>query len=68
MLIHFQKYELMCNIYSVCCRSPILPVRLTFSADMLNQPGTSDESNIWTNPLANGTSLENISKTKVRFE
>lgn len=52
-------------LHSVCCRSPIVPVRLTFSAEMLNSAGNNEDSNIWTNPMANGTTLEHISKNKV---
>lgn len=52
--------------HRVCCRSPIIPARPTFSAEMLNiSPANneSSDSNIWTNPLAANTysaSLDNI--------
>lgn len=37
---------------SVCCRSPIIPARPTFSAtDMLNASADDADANIWTNPV-----------------
>ncbi|GLV41877.1 Kinesin-like protein at 54D [Carabus blaptoides fortunei] len=43
------------DVNSVCCRSPIIPARPTFSAEMLNKSMNSDlefgSTNIWTNPL-----------------
>lgn len=35
------------DVNSVCCRSPIIPARPTFSGDILN---SDQEANIWTNP------------------
>ncbi|XP_035789987.1 kinesin-like protein KIF12 isoform X3 [Anopheles albimanus] len=43
------------DVNSVCCRSPIIPARPTFSAEMLNFSTTSvdaEVSNIWRNPLS----------------
>lgn len=49
----------------VCCRSPIIPARPTFSAEMLNSTNAENgDSNIWTNPLATShysASMDNIS-------
>ncbi|XP_053679043.1 kinesin-like protein KIF12 [Anopheles nili] len=43
------------DVNSVCCRSPIIPARPTFSAEMLNlsaASGDAEVSNIWRNPLS----------------
>ncbi|XP_058118647.1 kinesin-like protein KIF12 [Anopheles ziemanni] len=43
------------DVNSVCCRSPIIPARPTFSAEMLNlsaASGDGDVPNIWRNPLS----------------
>lgn len=39
--------------YSVCCRSPIIPARPTYSAEMLNMSmnGDLESTNVWVNPL-----------------
>lgn len=37
------------DVNSVCCRSPIIPARPTFSGEMLT---SSDQANIWTNPMS----------------
>ncbi|XP_063225816.1 kinesin-like protein KIF12 isoform X2 [Bacillus rossius redtenbacheri] len=41
------------DVNSVCCRSPIIPARPTYSSEMLNMSmnGDLDATNIWTNPL-----------------
>lgn len=40
------------DVNSVCCRSPIIPARPTFSGDLLNMSSGSDQdANIWTNPM-----------------
>ncbi|KAK0078276.1 hypothetical protein PV325_001212 [Microctonus aethiopoides] len=41
------------DVNSVCCRSPIIPARPTYSAEMLNNTSNDDNpgaTNIWTNP------------------
>ncbi|XP_058055403.1 kinesin-like protein KIF12 [Anopheles bellator] len=51
------------DVNSVCCRSPIIPARPTFSAEMLNLSAASGEvevSNIWRNPL--NTSADSMSR------
>lgn len=41
------------DVNSVCCRSPIIPARPTFSGDILNVSSGSDpDANIWTNPIS----------------
>lgn len=41
------------DVNSVCCRSPIIPARPTFSGDMLNvSSGSDQDANIWTNPMS----------------
>ncbi|XP_023713888.1 kinesin-like protein KIF12 isoform X3 [Cryptotermes secundus] len=41
------------DVNSVCCRSPIIPARPTYSAEMLNMSGNGDldATNVWVNPL-----------------
>lgn len=47
--IAIKKY----NRFSVCCRSPIIPARPTFSAEMLNLSTSGDDmSNVWQNALS----------------
>lgn len=46
----------------VCCRSPIIPARPTFSAEMLNLSAASGDlevSNIWRNPLSSSADSMN---------
>ncbi|KZC13333.1 PREDICTED: kinesin-like protein KIF12 [Dufourea novaeangliae] len=41
------------DVNSVCCRSPIIPARPTYSAEMLNDTTNEDApgaTNVWTNP------------------
>lgn len=41
------------DVNSVCCRSPIIPARPTFSGDLLNvSSGSDQDANIWTNPMS----------------
>ncbi|XP_059484569.1 kinesin-like protein KIF12 isoform X2 [Neocloeon triangulifer] len=42
------------DVNSVCCRSPIIPARPTYSADKAQLPQT--EADVWTNPLAQSDS------------
>ncbi|XP_075217900.1 kinesin-like protein KIF12 [Lycorma delicatula] len=71
----FRDQELVCrenerllkkleDVNSVCCRSPIIPARPTYSADNLHNSMNGDaldNSNIWTNPLnSSAGSLNNI--------
>ncbi|XP_051170195.1 kinesin-like protein KIF12 isoform X2 [Leptopilina boulardi] len=47
------------DVNSVCCRSPIIPARPTYSSEMLNGSNNEDlpdSTNIWTNPNAHSTS------------
>nr|XP_023026540.1 kinesin-like protein KIF12 isoform X2 [Leptinotarsa decemlineata] len=37
------------EVNSICCRSPLIPARPAFSAEVLN--GWTDTTNIWTNPI-----------------
>ncbi|XP_061516746.1 kinesin-like protein KIF12 isoform X1 [Anopheles gambiae] len=50
------------DVNSVCCRSPIIPARPTFSAEMLNLSAASGDlevSNIWRNPLSSSADSMN---------
>ncbi|XP_021914834.1 kinesin-like protein KIF12 isoform X2 [Zootermopsis nevadensis] len=62
--IVFRDQELVCrenerllkkleDVNSVCCRSPIIPARPTYSAEMMNMSanGELESTNIWVNPL-----------------
>ncbi|XP_066591849.1 kinesin-like protein KIF12 isoform X3 [Prorops nasuta] len=43
------------DVNSVCCRSPIIPARPTYSAEMLSENNSEDlpgATNVWTNPNA----------------
>ncbi|XP_055534500.1 kinesin-like protein KIF12 [Wyeomyia smithii] len=41
------------DVNSVCCRSPIIPARPTFSAEMLNLSANSEDiTNVWQNALS----------------
>ncbi|XP_043474477.1 kinesin-like protein KIF12 isoform X2 [Leptopilina heterotoma] len=47
------------DVNSVCCRSPIIPARPTYSSEMLNDANNDDlpdSTNIWTNPNAHSNS------------
>nr|CAD7413121.1 unnamed protein product [Timema cristinae] len=52
------------DVNSVCCRSPIIPARPTYSAEMLNMSlnGDLDQTNVWTNPL-NGSITSTMSQS-----
>ncbi|XP_021705106.1 kinesin-like protein KIF12 isoform X2 [Aedes aegypti] len=44
------------DVNSVCCRSPIIPARPTFSAEMLNLSASGDDmSNVWQNAMSVGS-------------
>ncbi|KOX68474.1 Kinesin-like protein KIF12 [Melipona quadrifasciata] len=46
------------DVNSVCCRSPIIPARPTYSAEMLNDnEDTPGATNVWTNPNVEPTPL-----------
>ncbi|XP_058461874.1 kinesin-like protein KIF12 isoform X2 [Malaya genurostris] len=54
------------DVNSVCCRSPIIPARPTFSAEMLNLSANGeDSSNVWQNALSvSSDSTGSFTKTK----
>ncbi|VEN42027.1 unnamed protein product [Callosobruchus maculatus] len=39
------------EVNSVCCRSPLIPARPAFSAEILGGDQESSSTNIWTNPI-----------------
>ncbi|XP_054287518.1 kinesin-like protein KIF12 [Macrosteles quadrilineatus] len=39
------------EVNSVCCRSPLIPARPSYSGDLLNSTADLNNSNVWTNPL-----------------
>ncbi|XP_061928444.1 kinesin-like protein KIF12 isoform X2 [Apis cerana] len=48
------------DVNSVCCRSPIIPARPTYSAEMLNDSNNENApgaTNVWTNPNVEPTPL-----------
>ncbi|XP_043258270.1 kinesin-like protein KIF12 isoform X2 [Colletes gigas] len=48
------------DVNSVCCRSPIIPARPTYSAEMLNDNNNENApgaTNVWTNPNVEPTPL-----------
>ncbi|XP_076674086.1 kinesin-like protein KIF12 isoform X2 [Andrena cerasifolii] len=48
------------DVNSVCCRSPIIPARPTYSAELLNDSNNEDApgaTNVWTNPNVEPTPL-----------
>lgn len=48
------------DVNSVCCRSPIIPARPTFSGDLLNgSTGSDQDTNIWTNPMSDSPTNTN---------
>lgn len=50
------------DVNSVCCRSPIIPARPTFSGDMLNvSTGSDQDANIWTNPMTDSPTNDRLS-------
>lgn len=54
------------DVNSVCCRSPIIPARPTFSAEMLNMStGSETDSNVWTNPMNQSDGLSQKYKVGV---
>ncbi|KAL1141008.1 hypothetical protein AAG570_000934 [Ranatra chinensis] len=54
------------DVNSVCCRSPIIPVRPTYSSELLNSSvGDLEGSNIWTNPLNSSSgSLQSLKEMR----
>ncbi|XP_055621885.1 kinesin-like protein KIF12 isoform X2 [Toxorhynchites rutilus septentrionalis] len=54
------------DVNSVCCRSPIIPARPTFSAEMLNLSNSGDDvTNVWQNALsASSDSMGSLNRYK----
>ncbi|XP_055597491.1 kinesin-like protein KIF12 isoform X2 [Uranotaenia lowii] len=54
------------DVNSVCCRSPIIPARPTFSAEMLNLSASGEDiSNVWQNALsASSDSMGSVGRIK----
>lgn len=56
------------DVNSVCCRSPIIPARPTFSGDQLTGSTGSDQdqANIWTNPMSDSPVNDRLSRNSNR--
>ncbi|XP_062560420.1 kinesin-like protein KIF12 [Armigeres subalbatus] len=54
------------DVNSVCCRSPIIPARPTFSAEMLNLSASGEDmSNVWQNAMsASSDSMGSVGRPK----